>query len=117
MCRMSAKPRVVMKAVFAPRRVSRALVPRVVPSRTLHGGIGSSRRRPRKRRMARRGASSGEMSSYENCKLRIGGSGRGNCEAATGRGFGDAGFEERVAVVVEEAKVVVGPEIGRLGAG
>mgnify|MGYP003344751046 CR=1 FL=1 len=34
------KPRVVTKAVRAPRRVSRALVPRVVPMRSVIGGMG-----------------------------------------------------------------------------
>ena len=62
MCRTSPKPRVVTKRVFAPRRVIRALVPRVVPSRTTHGGMGSSRGNPRNRRIASSGASSGETS-------------------------------------------------------
>ena len=63
MRRMSPKPRVVTSAVAAPRRVSSALVPRVVPSRTATGGILAANGRPNKRRMANSGASSPLTSS------------------------------------------------------
>ena len=63
--RTSAKPRVVTNAVRAPRRVSRAFVPRVVPSRTATGRIASSSRKPRMVRIA----NSGDSSFAANSKL------------------------------------------------
>lgn len=77
----SPKPRVTNSTGRSPERVSRALVPRVVPSRMDMGGSGSPDGVPVITRVASRGAGSGERTSNAAPTGRS--SGRGGSSSST----------------------------------
>ena len=91
MQRTSANPRVVMKAVRAPRLVSRAFVPRVVPSRTETAGNVAASGSFKIVRIARIGAGSPPSSSYASPDGKASGSGVSRSRLPCGS-VGEAGW-------------------------